>query len=463
MVTRVGLSPQGHFVHLWAMGRLICRIAGTILALGAVASGAQEPLTVDRAVQAALANNASLRAARAGAEEASLRRTEARSGFYPRVTLGESWRRGDQPVFVFSSLLSARRFGAANFAIDALNHPDPVGLFQTSIGVEQSLFDGGRQRAAAAIASIRADSAQASTHEATAAVAVAVTRAFARLVAAEAARRAADAAWTAAREDLSRARSRRDAGVISDADVLALSVHVADLEQRVIQSSGNAASARAELNRLMGTPVEAVVHAVEPSSEPPGEVTSDRDLAALFAEADAARPELARAAASVRMAEAARRQARAALVPHAAAQAAVEVSGTRFRDRASSWVVGGELRWTLSTGGGELAGMRAAAATITRARAEMDDVRAGVHVEVINAVHDLETARARQTASSAAVEQARESQRIIRDRFEAGITPVNDVLRASTAVLDAEANRISALVDAMVARAMFRRALGRNP
>jgi hypothetical protein len=40
---------------------------------------------------------------------------------------------------------------------------------------------------------------------------------------------------------------------------------------------------------------------------------------------------------------------------------------------------------------------------------------------------------------------------------------VNDVLRASTALLDAESNSVSALVDTMVARAMLHRALGRTP
>jgi outer membrane protein TolC len=61
------------------------------------------------------------------------------------------------------------------------------------------------------------------------------------------------------------------------------------------------------------------------------------------------------------------------------------------------------------------------------------------------------------------VDQARESQRIVRDRFEAGITNITDVLRASSAVLDAEARRTSALVDAIVSAAMLRRALGRTP
>ncbi len=117
----------------------------------------QEPLTLDRALSAALAHNASLRAAHAGVEEAAARVTEARSALFPRVSVTESWQRGDLPVFVFSSLLSARRFAAANFAIDTLNHPDPIGFFQTSVGVEQMLFDGGRLRSVAAVAGLRRD------------------------------------------------------------------------------------------------------------------------------------------------------------------------------------------------------------------------------------------------------------------------------------------------------------------
>ena len=89
--------------------------------------------------------------------------------------------------------------------------------------------------------------------------------------------------------------------------------------------------------------------------------------------------------------------------------------------------------------------------------------RAAVHVEVISALRRLEAARARQDVGRAAVDQARESQRIVRDRFEAGITPVDEVLRVSTALLDAEASQVAALVDTMVATAMLRRALGRNP
>ena len=434
-----------------------------VLALAAQPSSAaaQEPLTLDRAVQAALTQNASLRAARAARDEAGAQVGEVRSGFFPRLTFTESWQRGDQPVFVFSSLLSARRFGADNFAIDAHNHPDPVGFFRGTAGVEQLIFDGGRQRAAADAAVLRRDIAGLAADEAAAALALATTQTFGRGVAAQAARRAAEAGIEAAREDLARAGRRRDAGMATDADVLGLAVHVADLQQRAIQAEGDGAVARAELNRLMGVPIERDDQLIEPAAVE-GPAGPAPGLNALFAEADAARPEIRRAAAAEQLAEAGRRQARAALIPQVAAQAGFDVSGTRFTDRVSSWIVGGEVRWRLSLGGAEFAQAKASIATATRARAETDEARSAVHVDVVSALRRLDAARARQVVGRAAVEQARETQRIIRDRFDAGLVGVNDVLRASTAVLDADMQRVSALVDAMSSDAMLRRALGRT-
>jgi outer membrane protein TolC len=86
-----------------------------------------------------------------------------------------------------------------------------------------------------------------------------------------------------------------------------------------------------------------------------------------------------------------------------------------------------------------------------------------VHVEVISALRSLQSAAARASVGRAAADQARESQRIVRDRFDAGLAGVNDMLRASAAVLDAEAQRASAVVDAITGEAMLRRALGRTP
>jgi outer membrane protein TolC len=146
-----------------------------------------------------------------------------------------------------------------------------------------------------------------------------------------------------------------------------------------------------------------------------------------------------------------------------AAQAAFDISGTQFNDRASAWLIGAEVRWNLSLGGAEAARLRAATDARSRAVAQAEDARAAVQVEVVTALRRLQAANARRSAGLAAVDQARESQRITRDRFEAGLATVTDVLRASSAVVEADSQRVSAVVDAMVSEATLRRALGRSP
>lgn len=420
---------------------------------------AQSVLTLDEAVREALANNRALRAARAGTAEADAHVREARAGLFPTINVSESWRRGNQPVFVFSSLLSARRFAASNFAIDALNHPDPQGFFQTAVGLEQLLFDGGRTRSSIRAASLQRDMARSTTDEVSAGTVVAVTQAYGRVLTARAARRATEAGGAAAQDDLTRVRQRRDAGMATEADVLSLAVHASDLQQRRIQADGDAAIARAELNRLMGAPVDRDYDVSDPlevlATDPAA------SFAALLNEAASRRPELRRAAQAEALSDALRSQTRAAALPQVAAQAAVEVSGTRFNDRASAWIVGGQLRWSFSVGGAERARMKAAAEASSRAHLEREEARAAVEVEILSAQRRLESARARQAVGLASVDQARESQRIVRNRFEAGLATVTDVLRASTAVLDADAQRTAALVDALISRAALDRAVGR--
>jgi outer membrane protein TolC len=443
-----------------ALKRGLLAIAATAAAGSALS--AQESLTLERAIREALAQNAGLRAVRAGVSQADAHVDEARSGWFPRVSVAETWQRGDQPVFVFSSLLSARRFGPQNFAIDALNHPDAFGFYRTSIALEQLIFDAGRQRSAVDSARHRRDIAQSSSDEAAAALMLATVQAYGRTLTAEAAQRAAEAALEAGRQDLTRTSQRRDAGVASDADVLALVAHVADLEQRAIHHRGEASVSRAELNRLMGVPIDREYH-IAPPPDANGVVLAATSVELLLAEAERRRPELRRAASGQQLAEAERQNARAALIPRVAAQAAFDVSGTQFDDRASAWLVGAEVRWNLSLGGAEAARLRSATEARSRAAAEADDARAAVQVEVVAALRRLQAATARRAAGRAAVDQARESQRITRDRFEAGLATVTDVLRASSAVVDAESHRVSAAVDAMVSEATLRRALGRFP
>jgi outer membrane protein TolC len=104
---------------------------------------AQTTLTLEGAMKRAQGETADARALAATIAASDARVQQAQSGFWPTVDVSESVQRGNQPVFAFSSLLSQRRFTAANFAIPALNHPDPVTNTRTAVVLEQPVFDAG--------------------------------------------------------------------------------------------------------------------------------------------------------------------------------------------------------------------------------------------------------------------------------------------------------------------------------
>ena len=455
------MNPRARFVSLpyVACVRGVCVIV-FVLALGLLAAlptpaSAQTALTLEEAMQRARASSPAARAAAAAAAEADERVREARSGFFPRVDVTESLQRGNQPVFVFSSLLSQRRFAEANFAIPELNHPDAVTNTRTAISLEQPVFDAGQTWLAVQAASIGRELAGAERDRAGHDLAVAAAQAYVRVLQLEAAVRASDAAVAAAGSDLRRARDRRDAGVVTEADVLALEVHLADMRQRQIAATGDLAVARIGLAEAVGLPLDEAVTLVRPVAP-----------AAREAEADAtpafeARPERRQAELREQLADNARRAARASFLPRLGVQAGWEFDGATFAGQQSSWVAGVQLQLNLFRGFADSARLAAARHAQARAAAERERVERALDVEVRAARAQLAAARAREDAGRAALAQARESQRILRDRYDGGLATVTDVLRAAEAVLDAESRATAAELDVIVRGVTLDRALGR--
>src|SRR5436190_665307 len=108
--------------------RMACIVVSLQLVTVCAASSAaaQTSLSLSDAISRASTRNPDVGSAAATEREAAERITQARSGYFPRVDVAESWQHGNQPVFVFSSRLAQRQFSAADLALDALNHPAPA-------------------------------------------------------------------------------------------------------------------------------------------------------------------------------------------------------------------------------------------------------------------------------------------------------------------------------------------------
>jgi outer membrane protein TolC len=210
------------------------------------------------------------------------------------------------------------------------------------------------------------------------------------------------------------------------------------------------------LAEAIGVPLTESLTLVRPTSR---SVPADADP--LVREALASHPQRREADLQVQLADNARRTARAALLPTVGLQGGWEFNGATLGEQESSWVVGAEVRMNLFRGFADRARITEASHAQVRATAEHERVVRRIEVDVRAAHAQLAAARARDEAGRAALTQARESQRIIRDRYESGLATVTDVLRAAEATLGAESRATAAEMDVILHTVALERALGR--
>jgi len=153
--------------------------------------------------------------------------------------------------------------------------------------------------------------------------------------------------------------------------------------------------------------------------------------------------------------------ARAAFLPQVAAQGGWELNGGAWTSRSSSWVAGAVARINLFHGLADKARLAEARALGARRALEKGKAETMARLDVQIAIARLEAARASEAVGRAAVDRARESRRIIRDRYESGLTDAAMLLRAADAVQQADAQQIAARVNVLTATASLQRATGR--
>jgi outer membrane protein len=206
----------------------------------------------------------------------------------------------------------------------------------------------------------------------------------------------------------------------------------------------------------MGVPLETRFILAEPL--PPAVDLSLADTPT--AETLSGRPDLRMAASGELLATAVRRAARARFLPEIAATGGVEWKGLDVTDRRASWVVGAEVRLNLFAGGEDRARRREADALVAKAAAERQAVLAGAGESVRAAAARVRSARAEADARRDAAFQAREAERLVRERYEAGLATATDLLRATSTSLDAEAGATHSRLDLVVALVTLTHALG---
>ena len=429
-----------------------------LIALTVTFAYGQDSLALRDAVRQAMARSKILEASAAASDATVARITEANSGRLPKVNYSESWTRSDNPVFVFSSLLTQRRFGRENFDLAALNRPDFANNFRSVLSADQPLYDAGNTKRSTRIARFRRDISRADLRRSEMEVIATVVRLYYDAKLGREQVKLSAQAMRSAEADLQRAEARRDSGMATDADVLSIRVHMAMIREQQIRHSALVTVADAALNDAMGSDLD-VEHLLTtalaplplPQMEPVG-----LERTAIDVHPDTRQTRLAEEITKIEAAN-----ARSLLLPQIALHGAFEAARQQPINRGgSNWLVSIGLQWNLFNGNADKARIAEAHAMTRNAAADRSRSESAIRLRVREAWANLKAAQQRIDSARAPVAEAQESLRISQNRFASGLATVTDLLRTEVALLETQTRYAAAVHDQRIAAAMLDFAAG---
>jgi outer membrane protein TolC len=264
-------------------------------------------------------------------------------------------------------------------------------------------------------------------------------------------------------------RTRFGQGLIPPNDVSSAEAQQAHERLLAAQAANQRAIAEADLRRLTGNESAGRLEA-DPGGAPAFPAAAKTsEVAALIADALKARPERR---ALERRGAAAREQivaASAATRPQIAIGAGYDYARPnprifpRTTDWRTSWDASVNVSWTLWDGGRHAADRAVAAANAAALDARAADFDRSLTFEVRQRRLELDSSMAGIGAADEEVRAATDAERVVNERYRAGVATATDVLDAQVARLQAELDRTRAVADARLAQARLARATGQQP
>src|SRR5262249_27755199 len=304
-------------------------------------------------------------------------------------------------------------------------------------------FQFGKRLARQDQAVLRWDIARLQTERARQSVAFDVSVRYAEVLEAYAAREVAERTLERAEAVLKDAVNLEKRGVLTREDVLRAEVQVADARQTLTTAQSGGKIAFAALNRSIGitvgypTRVTEAALPIDTPLAPPQQPAPPPFALGLEECLDLAvrnRPELVVVQKSIQFAARGVDAAKADYLPTFATRATGSVVEGVAVQNASVFNAGIFMKWDLYTGGRRKGVVLAAESDVRAAVAEAQQICDTIAFEVHVAFANIEDARERIIQTRKAVEQARETLRLVQNRYNRGDAKPTDVVDAQTAL-----------------------------
>lgn len=411
-------------------------------------------VTLGEAVQSARERQPQLRQARAAAEAASARQSEALAPMLPQVNANASYLRTTvNSVSRPGAPVTPGQQGSSSFRT--------LPSLSDSISASQLLFDFGatpnRYRAAGALAEAARDEERATSLQ----VDFTVRSAYFDARANKALVRVAEETLANQQRHLEQTEGFVQAGTHPEIDLVQARTDTANARVQLINAQNAYEQSKVALNAAMGilgpTDFDVSDESMAPlpnEDDPLGEQ--------LFDEATAARPEVSALEQQVRASQLSASAIRGQYGPSISANAGFTQAG-EFIDRLG-WnaTFGVTLSWQIFQGGLTRAQVREAEANVANNVAQLDLLRQQIRTDVDSARLAVRAAKASISATQEALTNARVRLNLAGQRYEVGVGSAIELGDAQVALTQASAQAVQADDRLATARAQLLRALGRR-
>jgi outer membrane protein TolC len=397
---------------------------------------AQDSLTLRQAINQALGQNPEAAIARADNQEAKSAATMARAQLLPQLNFTEDISRGDDPVYAFGTRLRQRQFTQADFALNALNFPQPIGNFSTRFSGSWMAFDSLKTQKEIHRADLRRQSALSSAKAVDQQIVFRVVEAYQQVLYAQREIDVAQHEQETAAALLTSVGEHVKAGLAVESDRMSAEVNVAARKEELIAAQGDLELAWAQLREAMGDPeLKATeLKPIELHTFPQN--TLEEELAT----AEKARPDLAALGQEQSAQASAVGAAKSDFGPRVSAYGNWEEDHSSFTGSGgNNWVAGVQISVDILP-----LGRRAQLSRESAAKQKIDAQVAAsqqhMRLEVSQAHIHRKTAELSLETARAAMDQSAESLRILKNRYGAGLATITDLLRAEDAERQSQAN-----------------------
>jgi outer membrane protein len=337
-------------------------------------------------------------------------------------------------------------------------HTDPYD--QVSLDLNYTILDFGARRGRIAAESARLLAANFGFNDVHRKLIFQVQRAYYRLLDASAQDTAARASLANAQAVQQAAEERLRNGLATLPDVLEARSATAQSQYDLQAVLGAEQSARGDLATALGARAATMIH-VEPLSEVPTPDSIGETVEQATDRALNHRPDLQAELAGVRLADAERKEARAAYYPTLNFKADANAQSLYIEQQTLPWghtadLTGGmtlSLRWTVFDGGARRNRLMQAEAEIRKADSQVGAASDTIEDEVWNAYSNLDTAFRQREAATALLESAIQSYASALESYNSGVRNLLDVTAAQKVLAGARSADIVARTQVLTALA----------